>query len=341
MEMIDTSSQTIRLAIQERSQVGEARRLAAVMAHANGFSSNEESHYSLLATEAANNLVKHTSGGELIIHCLEADGTRSLEILSLDKGPGMVDVERCMEDGYSTAGSPGTGLGAMARLSTSFEISSGPRKGTVILMRLQANSPQKPPQRDFQVGGLSVPMPGEEFCGDAWVSAEKDGRLTLVVSDGLGHGHFAEAASKEAVLAFRDNPHLAPERLIHTIHNALRKTRGAAVAVAQIDPREQTLRFAGIGNIAATIFNSTTTTRSLISYNGIVGHQMRKVQEMSYPWPDDGLLVMHSDGIQTRWTLDQFPEVKQQHPSLVAGTIYLEYKRPRDDVTVVAARTAT
>lgn len=340
MEMINTSNRTIRLTIEESNQVGEARRFAIDMGRVHGLTPDEVNNASLLATEAANNLVKHAGGGELILHCLQNGDAIAFEILSLDKGPGMPDVDRCMEDGYSTAGSPGNGLGAMARLSTSFDIYSRPRHGTAILMRIQTGGDRKRNESRFETGGVSVPTPRENLCGDSWATAEIDGRLTAIVSDGLGHGQFAWEASAEAILAFRENPNLPLVQLIEIAHDALRKTRGAAVAVARIDPGERTVRFAGIGNIAGIVLGGAST-RNMISYNGIVGHQMRKVQEMSYPWPEDGILLMHSDGIQTRWNLDQLPGLTRRHPTLIAGAIYRDFKRPNDDATVVAARIST
>lgn len=338
--MISTSNSAIRLPVRDPSQVGEARRFAAVAAREHGLPPAEASKASLLATEAANNLVKHTGGGELILHCLEEAGVTGIEIAAFDKGPGMADLDRCMEDGYSTAGSPGTGLGAMARLSSFFEIYSRPQQGTCILMRLWGSGARKESERHFQVGGFSVPFPGETICGDGWVAEEENGRLTVMVSDGLGHGRLAADSSSEAVRVFRESPQDTPAQRLEAAHGALRKTRGAAIAVARIDLHAQTIHFAGIGNIAGMVL-SGGSTRSMISYNGIVGHQMHKVQELSYPWPRDGLLIMHSDGIQSRWSLDAFPGLERHHPSLVAGTIYRDFKRPRDDVTVVAARVAT
>lgn len=334
--MITGSIGAVSLEIEERSQVGEARRLAAALAREHSFPATEVSKASLLATEAANNLVKHAGGGELFFQIVEDRAVKALEILSLDKGPGMVDVERCLEDGFSTAGSPGTGLGAMARLSSLFDIYSRPQHGTVILMRLAASAPQ-PKEKGFLIGGVSVPMPGEPVCGDGWLAVESPGRLVLMVSDGLGHGQMAAEASREAIRAFREHAEQTPVELIERAHGALRATRGAAVAVAEVNLEDEVVRFAGIGNIAATIL-SGEFTRSMVSHNGIVGHQMHKVQEMNYPWPPDGLLIMHSDGIQTRWSLDDFPGLEGCHPTLIAAAMYRDFKRARDDVTVSVAR---
>jgi hypothetical protein len=76
----------------------------------------------------------------------------------------------------------------------------------------------------------------------------------------------------------------------------------------------------------------------MVSYNGTVGHEVRKIQEFTYQWPQQGLLVMHSDGLKTQWRLDRYPGLMHKHPSLIAGVLYRDFNRGRDDVTVLVAR---
>jgi hypothetical protein len=76
----------------------------------------------------------------------------------------------------------------------------------------------------------------------------------------------------------------------------------------------------------------------MVSRNGIVGHRIRTIQEFTYPLHKEALLVMHSDGLATRWGLDRYPGLAKRHPSLIAGVLYRDYRRIRDDVTVVVAR---
>src|SRR5262249_13074084 len=116
-------------------------------------------------------------------------------------------------------------------------------------------------------------------------------------------------------------------------------TRGAAVAVAELDLDAGLLRFAGVGNISATVF-AAGVSRSAVSHNGTVGHEARKFQEFTYPFPRGALLVMHSDGLATHWRLDGYAGLAARHPALVAGVLYRDFKRGRDDVTVLAIREA-
>ncbi len=60
--------------------------------------------------------------------------------------------------------------------------------------------------------------------------------------------------------------------------------------------------------------------------------------EFGYAFPADALLVMHSDGLGSRWTLEAYPGLVRRHPALIAGILYRDFKRGRDDVSVVVAR---
>ena len=76
-----------------------------------------------------------------------------------------------------------------------------------------------------------------------------------------------------------------------------------------------------------------------MSHNGTLGHEMRKLQEISESWTNADLLIMHSDGIGTRWNLDDLPGLRARDPALIAAALYRGFGRGRDDVTVLAART--
>ena len=65
---------------------------------------------------------------------------------------------------------------------------------------------------------------------------------------------------------------------------------------------------------------------------------MRRVQEFTYPWPPGAILVLHSDGLLSHWTLDRHPGLAARHPMLLAGILYRDFRRGRDDTTVVVAR---
>src|SRR5262249_21278996 len=128
-----------------------------------------------------------------------------------------------------------------------------------------------------------------------------------------------------------------PEAVVQACHAALARTRGAALAVARVAPNAQRGAFAGVGNIVARVEGSTAN-RHLASYNGTVGHNLQRVREFAFPWPTGALLVMHSDGLGTHWDLAAYPGLSARHPALIAGVLYRDYDRGRDDVSVVVLR---
>jgi anti-sigma regulatory factor (Ser/Thr protein kinase) len=325
------------LPVTDPSAPGEARRRVTALAQALGFGETDAGRAALAATEAATNLAKHARGGGVVIVRPCGRGpARGVELLAVDRGPGVRSVGDALRDGFSTAGSPGTGLGALQRMSDEFDLFSTPGQGTVLLSRVWAADPG-PADVPMSIGAVSVAKPGEAVCGDGWSSAHFPSRCLIACADGLGHGPDAAAASTAATRVFDGHADEGAERLLERMHAALRPTRGAAAAVADVDLAARTVRYAGVGNIAATLW-APGETRSLVSHNGIVGHEMRKVQVFDYPLPPQGLLVMHSDGVSTRWQLEKYPGLALRDPAVIAAVLYRDFCRGRDDATVVVAR---
>lgn len=323
--------------ISEKSQVGEVRRQAIRLAQLAEFSEVKQSEVAIIATEMATNLVLHAGHGCVLLRIIRDSPPLSVELISIDGGPGMADVQGCMQDGYSTAGTAGNGLGAIRRLSSEFDIFSQPGRGTVILSRLHAMVDRMPRPKIPDVGMVSQPAPHESVCGDGWSVKMGGDHLAVMVADGLGHGPYAQEASLKAVEVFETNSDLGPLQVLTSSHRALQGTRGAAMATAMVDLTTSQLQYAGVGNISATLILQTGQ-RSLMSYNGIVGFQFPKAQQIDYPWVGSALLIMHSDGIQTRWRLEDYPGLAYRHPAVIAAVLYRDFLRGRDDATIVATR---
>jgi len=330
---------TCHLPVVDRSQIPGARQAAAAAAQKAGFNETDAHRAGIVATELASNLVKHAAlGGEILVRA-RAGEVPEVEILALDRGPGMGDVARSLTDGYSTAGSAGTGLGAVRRIADDFDIYSQTGAGTVIVVRLRPAGSVPPASSTFEVGGVSVPMPGESVCGDAWVSMSDRGRVIVSVVDGLGHGVLAAEAATAAARALTARTHDTPVEGLQTMHEALRHTRGAAATVTMLDLRNAVLNVAGVGNVSVAVVGHGTI-RQAVSLGGILGHEVRQFRQYQYPWTAGSLLVMHSDGLQSRWSLDGYPGLRQHHPVTVAAVLYRDFRRGKDDVTVVVGREA-
>ena len=251
--------------VTEASQVAAARRVALQMAHHAELSEPETGALALVVTEAATNLVKHAQAGHVLLRALDEAEGPGVELLALDTGPGMAQVEQCLQDGYSTAGSPGTGLGAITRLATLWDLYSVPGHGTALLARVVHRAGARPGGAaasplcfavPLAVGVVCVPYPGETVCGDAWMVVQQAECCLVLVADGLGHGLAAADAAHAVVQACRQHRTRTPEELLAAAHAAAQGTRGAAVGIAEIDMATQVIRFAGVGNIAGVVWTA-------------------------------------------------------------------------------------
>ena len=267
---------------------------------------------------------------------------KAVDIIALDRGPGMSDLQRCLRDGYSTGGSLGQGLGAVRRLSTDFDIYSMPARGTAVYCRVAAENDVKAMagHKPLEWAAISAPAPGETECGDGWRVAQSGSLAAVVIADGLGHGPLAAVAANEAMRVFDQEPFAAPCAYLETAHQSLHSTRGAALAIARVDLERRVLVYAGIGNISANLISGDAQDRTLPSHNGIIGVQIRKTQEFELPLTDNQLLLMHSDGLQGRWNLADYPGLSRRNVALIAAVLYRDFKRGRDDTTVLAMRLA-
>ena len=328
------------ISVVEASQVFEARRGGLKLAESLNWDETLTGKLSLILTETGTNLAKHAKLGQIHLRIFDRDGSMGIEVLAIDRGPGVKHIDNCLKDGYSTAGSSGTGLGAIMRLADEFDIFSQEGCGTCMVARLLPGSrkdPSQPRGRGLLLGAVQVPVQGETECGDSW-GVRSNGRSSVVLlADGLGHGPGAAEASREAVATLARTRDLTPVSLLENVHAGLRSSRGAAVAIAQVDTESGQVRFSGAGNVSAILINANTA-QHMISHNGTVGHNIRKFQEFVYPWGEKTLLVMHSDGITTSWRLDDYPGLIQRDPSLIAAVLYRDASRGRDDVCVVVGR---
>ena len=330
----------LTLSINEPSQVGEARRAAVRLADEMGFDEVTSGRVALVVTELGTNLVRHSERGLMLLASREVGSQRVVEVLSLDHGPGMADVGSCLQDGFSTSGTPGTGLGAVQRLADDFSVFSMVGKGTVIAARVTSRAAMDaatavPPR--FATGAICVAAPGETVCGDGWSFRSKEHKAALMVADGLGHGPVAAEAANAALKVFETMAAGSPSQVLERAHVALRSTRGAAVAVAELDVVAGTVVFSGAGNIAGRLI-SGVEDHALLSQHGTVGLQIRRLQDVQYAWPAHAILVLHSDGIVSRWNLGDAVGLLQCDPAVIAGWIIRDHCRGRDDATVVVVR---
>ena len=327
--------------IADPSQTGEARRKAVAYAEDLCMGAEVCGEIALATTEIATNVIKHAGKGHILLQRIGSNGDLGLRVMGVDHGPGIADIPRALSDGHSTAGSLGKGLGVIRRVSNSFDMYSAPGSGTVISAAfLTGKSNKAVTGASIEVGVISEPIAGETECGDGWGVRKYPNGMALLVVDGLGHGILAAEAAREAEQSLARSTEKSPQNMIQDVHGALKKTRGAAAAIARIDTDERRLHYSGIGNIGGSIV-SPGASRGLTSHNGILGHQIQRIQEFALPWNENSILVMHSDGLASRWSLANYPGIWSKHPSIIAALLHRDFSRGRDDVTVLVAKAAS
>jgi len=315
------------------------KRDIAKLAESWGFNENQLGKIDIVLSEMCSNLVKHSaSNGEILVKQVRREETLGIEIISADCGPGMFDVNRMMEDGVSTYGSKGEGLGAIKRLSDDFDIYSQKGVGTIILSRIftkkvVASHAEKP----MDIAAVTVCKKGEIECGDAWACLKKDDNYYLIAVDGLGHGASARVSAMTAVETFLDSPS-TPSTLLKNMHIALKKTRGAVVSATTISLKDNSIVHCGIGNISSRVV-SKEGNKSLMSYNGTVGYIIPNTfNDHHYDWNPSSILVMNSDGLKTRWEFARYPGVEKHDASVIAAMVYKDNSRGNDDSLVLVAK---
>ena len=332
---------SIVLPVGEMSAVDGARRYGRWLAQAHGFNESDAGRVALVETEAATNIVQHAGRGEILLRPLLLESPVAIEMLALDRGPGIAQVARALQDGFSTGGSAGLGLGAMVRLSTLFDITSAVGKGTAVLSRIAPAGVEPAPGGGLEFGVVCAPQHGEEVCGDAWAVTRRPGRSSVLIVDGLGHGPLAFEAAQQVAAAFRAQAGEGPEQSLRALHETMRAnraSRGAVAAVLEVDWRRREVRYAGAGNIAGSLVPPEGRIANLVSHSGTLGDNVTHFQEFTHRWPEEGLLILHSDGLGNPWELEPYPGLSRKHPSLIAGVLYRDFASRRDDVVVLVGR---
>ncbi|MFD6554786.1 ATP-binding protein [Streptomyces sp. NPDC058398] len=386
-----------------RDQPEAARGAAAALGRRIGLGEQRSSQLVLAVAELAGNMAKHAVDGSLLLRVLRNQETAGVEVVAVDNGPGMVDVQAALRDGMSTTGTLGIGLGAVQRLADSFHIHSQPGVGTVQVARFWPRPAHPSVAGEPVVGGITRPIGGELVCGDAWAARTDTGEqpraahteeatspspsgavnwsvltgtsrpapqtrtaapphsfahpgrigrpaavraavagpgtgVLIMSCDGLGHGPMAARAAQAAVHAFRTGTARTPEQAMEQVHRALRGTRGAAVAIARLEP-DGRLLFCGVGNITAALVTSTGRSM-LLSHPGITGHQMHQLRTYEHHLPAHAILVMHSDGLSERWTHNDLTGFLHHPPALIAAALLRQAGTRRDDASAVIAKAA-
>lgn len=342
----------LNLPIDNESDVGTCRRKGAAMAKEMGFNDVKSGEVAIVISELATNVLQHGGGkGKIVICQLEDQEQRkALEIWCYDSGNGIVNIEKSLQDGFTEKNSLGLGLGSIRRLSD--EMETNPEMPPLLKENLGAEvfkykhcirTLKKLPVKKWMgtnkslIAGTSSRCHfGETINGDVFLVSHLSPTHTIVaVIDGLGHGKEAHLASdliREKILS---SPDLSPDILISHIHNSVRGTRGAVMGLASINTETNKLSFSGVGNIESFIVTGKEK-KTLLSFPGIVGHNIRTPRMFEYDFEPGNTLCMYSDGITTRWKTEDIDW--NAPPQKNAELITNKYARSNDDATILIIR---
>ena len=128
------SPEEILVPVRSDTDVLIARQKARLMVQPLRFSTSELTLVATAISEVARNIVSYAGAGDIVLRMVRRGKARGLMVVARDQGPGIADLDRAMEDGYSTSGGLGLGLPGSRRLMDEFQIVSAPGKGTVVTM---------------------------------------------------------------------------------------------------------------------------------------------------------------------------------------------------------------
>ena len=354
--------------VSHSSDASAARRAAKQVAQAIGFGDRESDEIALVVSELASNLVKHAGGGMLTLTPITDALRVGLQIESVDSGPGIPDVEQAITDGFSTADSLGYGLGTVNRLMDEFDISSegGPEHSTRIVctrwLCLKARSIESCP---LDLGAATRGHPGMTLNGDAFVTKKRGESALVAVIDGLGHGQYAHRAAQKAreyVERHFDQPLIS---IFRGTGRACLATRGVVMALARFAIGDQNaefgthatdrktqanpavrnqqaalhVTFATIGNIEARVFGGPEPVGFRIC-RGIIGANAPNPAITEHRWDPSNVMVLHTDGLTTRWRWEDFAHLASQSATEMAQGLLCALAKDNDDATVVVVKEA-
>jgi anti-sigma regulatory factor (Ser/Thr protein kinase) len=325
--------------VSDRSYFAIIKKELHLLTSTLGFSPGKVGEVDIVVAEIITNLVKHAGGGKLLVKLIEDREVPGIELISVDNGPGMVDVSRMVADGVSTKNTLGNGLGAMKRLSEIFQVYSLKNSGTVILCRIYKHElPVAKENTIAEIKSLTLPKNGEKECGDGFHSITNNKEIRLFMGDGLGHGPDAALAVQTGIQAFAECMHPDPAEVVRHIHASVKKTRGLVGTVGILNFQKRKWDFCGVGNIQTKI-NSNISSGGYMPYNGIIGMNIpQTLKSREFNYEPGQHIIMCSDGIKSRWDTLKYPSIIRYDISLMAALIWKDFSRTTDDISIAICK---
>ena len=299
----------------------------------------------LIASELGMNLVRHSVGGELWVTPLERAGCFGIEIRVEDRGPGISEPDRAFLGERTSKRGLGIGLAGVASQAEEFDVEVRMGEATRIRARLFAAPCGRVPEYAL----VGRPHPEEVVSGDHGFVVRDGGRMLVGLVDGLGHGLLARRAADAAVEAARSHLDEGLDSMMSRVDGALRKGRGAVMALVRVDPRRSQLTYAVSGNIRV-LLAARREVHELRGSTHVLGTAAGAPPRGSSPrigsrpvvrtleWRHGSVLIAHTDGISSRAQLDHPAQLARQHPVVTAGRLVTAHARSHDDALVAVVR---
>ena len=317
-----------------------------------GFDEVKTGEVAIMVTELVTNVIKHGGGKGKLVICQfsDAQNHKAIEVWCCDSGKGISDFKKVLKDGYTGKDSLGIGMGTIRRFSDEMEInpplaldfrdtyfSGHPLfKNCIRTIKYLPIKYWMGTNKKIEIGAASRCKPGELLNGDSYLVTHLGPNLSVAaVIDGLGHGSEANLASQLAREQIILKSELPVNALMQHIHNSLQGTRGSTIGLIRLDTEAHKLSYSGIGNIEGFVF-SPDGKKNLMSYGGIMGHNMRTPRVFDFDFNPGDTICMYSDGITSRWKFDDLDWT--EHPQKIAEHIINQFSRPNDDATVLIIR---
>lgn len=318
------------IAMLDEASLTLARERIRTVALAQSFDREAVETLALVATEVGRNQLIHSRLGRLSVQPIERDGVPGVELVAADRGEGLADPATAFAGTPRTAGSLGVGLASVRGAAHELDVDVRLGAGTCIRVRTFA----RPVRRGREVGLLVRAARGEVTSGDDAVVVRSPGGLRVVVADGLGHGAAARADAASTVEALSGEG--SPDAVLAELHGALGRRRGSAVAVVEIDEATRSARMVGVGNVDVLRVHLQGVSRFTGEPGalGITGQRLR-LRPQAFPFEPRDLLVVHTDGLTSRTTLDARAASSREHPVVVAQRLLASFGRDHDDATVL------
>lgn len=323
----------------DRSYFALLKKEIRALAHTLTFNERQIGEIDIIVAEMASNLVKHAGGGQILVKLVRHNNNEGIELISIDNGKGIAEINKMLRDGESSKSTLGLGLGAMQRLSDTFQIYSLKNWGTIILCRKYVKGLAlhiKPSIAEIR--SVVIPKPGETTCGDRFFHIENKNHIKLFLADGLGHGAEAARAVQEAGIAFTNCQELYTPEILRYINSNVRKTRGLVGMVAIFDIAQKTWDICGVGNISIKM-NGPTFSKNYMSYNGIIGLNLPRTMSSQQIIHEKGqYLIMCSDGLRSRWDTLKYTGIVRYDLTILASSLIKDFNRTTDDSSVAICK---